>query len=82
MRLYMFTSQAKSDLHAFAADERGTRLPPKYAPWGLTGTLGTRASPPHNFARRDIERAVESDGFQLWRTHLSEKPGKNSPTDN
>jgi len=79
MRLYMFTSQAKSDLHAFAADERGTKLPPKYAPWGLTGTLGTRAAPPHNFARRDIERSVETEGLQLWRTHPKEQPAKEQP---
>lgn len=76
MRIYMFTSQARADLHAFAGDETGSRLPPKYAPWGLTGTLGTRAVPPHRFPRRDIESAVEKEGFQLWRT----KPKVSEPT--
>lgn len=68
MRIYMFTSQAKADLHAFAGDETGSKLPSKYAPWGLTGTLGTRATPPHNFPRRTIEQALATEGFQLWRT--------------
>jgi hypothetical protein len=67
MRLYMFTSQAKSGLHAFAGDDQGSKLPPKFAPWDLTGTLASRSAPPHNFSRQDIERAVEADGFQLWR---------------
>ncbi len=67
MRIFMFTSQSKSDLHAFAGDESGSRLPEKYAPWGLTGTLGTRSSPPHNFPRRAIEDSIAKDGFQLWR---------------
>ena len=54
MRIFMFTSQAKADLHAFAGDEGGTRLPEKYAPWGLTGALGSRESPPHRIlAPRD-----------------------------
>ncbi|MBD2745203.1 hypothetical protein IC232_00690 [Microvirga sp. BT688] len=67
MRLFMFTSQAKDDLHAFAGDESGTKLPAKYAPWGLTGTLNSRETPPHKFNRKAIEQAVSSEGFQLWR---------------
>ncbi|MFL5153294.1 hypothetical protein [Microvirga tunisiensis] len=67
MRLFMFTSQAKDDLHAFAGDESGSKLPGKYAPWGLTGTLGSREAPPHKFSRKAIEQAISSEGFQLWR---------------
>lgn len=67
MRIFMFTSQAREDLHAFAGDESGSRLPGKYAPWNLTGSLGARAAPPHNFSRRTIEQAIEKEGFQLWR---------------
>jgi hypothetical protein len=67
MRIFMFTSQAKADLHAFAGDESGTRLPEKYAPWSLTGSLGARTAPPHNFSRRTIEQSIEKEGFQLWR---------------
>ena len=67
MRIFMFTSGAVADLHAFAGDEAGSRLPPKYGPWGLTGTLAARQSPPHKFSRRVIEQAVSTTGFQLWR---------------
>jgi hypothetical protein len=67
MRLFMFTSQARQDLHAFAGDESGTKLPAKYGPWGLTDTLNSRETPPHKFSRRAIENAISTDGFQLWR---------------
>jgi len=67
MRIFMFSSGAKDGLHAFAADETGSKLPTKYGPWGLTGTLGTRQAPPHNFSRREIEQSISSVGFQLWR---------------
>ena len=68
MRIFMFISQAKDDLHAFAGDETGSKLPAKYGPWGLTGTLLAKAAPPHRFSRRAIEEAIASEGFQLWRT--------------
>jgi hypothetical protein len=68
MRIFMFSSQAKPELHAFAGDETGTRLPEKFGPWGLTGAIGPRAAPPHNFARHTIEQAIMKEGFQLWRT--------------
>ena len=67
MRLFMFTSATKDGLHAFAGDEGGTKLPPKYAPWGLTGTLTPRQAPPHKFSRRTIEDAIATTGYQLWR---------------
>jgi hypothetical protein len=67
MRIFMFTSQARDDLHAFAGDEGGSKLPSKYGPWGLTGSLNARTPPPHNFSRRVIEQAIMTEGFQLWR---------------
>ncbi|NIX76165.1 hypothetical protein [Microvirga terricola] len=68
MRIFMFSSQSRDDLHAFAGDEAGSKLPTKYGPWGLTGTLHSREAPPHNFARRAIEKSIAAEGFQLWRT--------------
>ena len=68
MRIFMFVSQTRDDLHAFAGDENGSRLPAKFGPWGLTGTLQARQAPPYNFSRRTIEQAIASEGFQLWRT--------------
>jgi hypothetical protein len=67
VRLFMFTSQSRNDLHAFAGDEAGSKLPEKFGPWGLTGTLASRTAPPHNFSRVAIEQAIGREGFQLWR---------------
>ena len=67
MRIFMFASQSRDDLHAFAGDESGSKLPAKFGPWGLTGTLQARQSPPHTFSRRAIEQAISAEGFQLWR---------------
>jgi hypothetical protein len=67
MRIFMFVSQTKEDLHAFAGDEAGSKLPDKYGPWGLTGTLSAQETPPHKFSRRIIEQSIAMDGFQLWR---------------
>ncbi len=67
MRIFMFSSGALADLHAFANDEAGSKLPAKYAPWGLTGTLSARQEPPHSFSRRTIEQALSTTGYQLWR---------------
>ncbi|GEO16068.1 hypothetical protein [Microvirga aerophila] len=67
MRVFMFVSQAKDGLHAFAGDESGSKLPAKYGPWGLTGTLGSRETPPHKFSRQVIEQSITTEGFQLWR---------------
>lgn len=68
MRIFMFASQSRDDLHAFAGDESGSKLPAKYGPWGLTGTLNSREAPPHKFSRRVIEQSISTEGFQLWRT--------------
>jgi hypothetical protein len=67
MRVFMFVSQAKDGLHAFTGDESGSKLPAKYGPWGLTGTLGSRETPPHKFSRQVIEQSIATEGFQLWR---------------
>jgi hypothetical protein len=67
MRIFMFMSQTKGDLHAFAGDKAGSRLPVKYGPWGFTGVLSTRQTPPHSFSRQVVERSIAAEGFQLWR---------------
>jgi hypothetical protein len=67
MRIFMFTSRAKPDLRAFAGDSTGSKLPEKYAPWDATGVIRPDKAPPHRFSRDEIERAIGSQGFQLWR---------------
>jgi hypothetical protein len=73
MKLFMFTSQAKADLHAFAAESAGGKLPAKFGPWTATGVVRADQMPPHRYARRDIEKAIEASGFQLWRRPAPEK---------
>jgi hypothetical protein len=67
MRLYIFKSDAKSDLRAFAADLAGSKLPDHFRPWHVIGTLGPDKAPPHRLSRHQIERAIDTQGFQLWR---------------
>ena len=72
MRLFMFSSQSRTHLHAFGGDQEGSKLPQKFGPWGLTGMIGPRATPPHRFSRLSIEQAIGKVGFQLWRTREKE----------
>jgi hypothetical protein len=67
MRIYMFRSEAKQELQAFAGDVAGSQLPGKFAPWHATGVIKPDSKPPHNLPRVDIERAIADQGFQLWR---------------
>jgi hypothetical protein len=67
MRFYIFKSETTRDLRAFASDEIGSSLPGNHAPWTVTGVVSAKAPPPHNLSRETIERAIEKEGFQLWR---------------
>ncbi len=67
MRIYMFRSEGRKELRAFAGDPRGSRLPANHGPWTRTGTIDANKAPPHNFPRAAIEKAIQTTGFQLWR---------------
>jgi hypothetical protein len=67
MRLYVFRSDTKVDLRAFAGDSAGTQLPSKFGPWIGIGVVPSDRSPPHGFSRSQIETAIHESGFQLWR---------------
>ena len=71
MRIYIFKSETKKDLRAFAGDLAGSRLPANHGPWTATGAIGPDSAPPHKFSRDAIEEAIDAEGFQLWR--LSKK---------
>jgi hypothetical protein len=75
MQIYMFTSEANPDLHAFAGDSAGSQLPENHGPWGAAGSLASDQHPPHRFSRARIEQAIKIVGFQLWRLKpISAKP--------
>jgi hypothetical protein len=67
MRIYIFKSETKSDLQAFAGDVAGSRLPENHGPWTVTGIIGPSSPPPHKISREALEQAIGDKGFQLWR---------------
>jgi hypothetical protein len=67
MRIYIFKSETRKGLQAFAGDLAGSRLPQQLGPWTATGAVGPDNAPPHNFSRDAIEHAIDGQGFQLWR---------------
>jgi hypothetical protein len=67
MRIYIFKSETRKELRAFAADLAGSKLPQNHGPWTATGAIGPDKAPPHNFSRTAIEEAIDAEGFQLWR---------------
>jgi hypothetical protein len=73
MRLYIFKSETKSDLRAFTADVAGSKLPDQFRPWHAVGIVGPEKDPPHRLSRKAIERAIDTQGFQLWRMKATGK---------
>jgi len=67
MRIYMFKSETRAGLRAFAGDLVGTKLPERHGPWTATGAIGADKAPPHKLSRDAIEKAIDGEGFQLWR---------------
>lgn len=70
MKLYIFRSETKAELRAFCADVAGIKLPHRFGPWRATGVVRQDRAPPHNLARAEIEKSIETQGFQLWRQKI------------
>jgi hypothetical protein len=73
MRLYVFKSDANGGLRAFAADMTGSKLPERFRPWHAVGAVARDAPPPYGLSRDDIEKAIDAQGFQLWRLKAKAK---------
>ena len=71
MRLYVFKSDAKGELRAFAGDIAGSKLPEGFRPWHV-GAVAPDAAPPYGLSRESIEQAIDARGFQLWRLKAKE----------
>ena len=67
MRIYIFKSETRKELRAFASDPAGVKLPKQHGPWTVTGIVGPESAPPHNMSRDAIEKALAAEGFQMWR---------------
>jgi hypothetical protein len=73
MRIFIFKSEATAGLRAFAGDPDVSKLPGQHGPWTATGTISPDGAPPYNLSRNAIEKAIDAEGFQLWR--LRDKKG-------
>lgn len=67
MRLYIFKSEGTRDLHAFAGDPAGSKLPKRHGPWTGTGIVTPERAPPFRLSRDVVEAAINKEGYQLWR---------------
>jgi hypothetical protein len=64
---HIFKSDTNTELRAFAADPAGSKLPEQFRPWLVIAAVGPESAPPHLLPRPAIERAIDANGFQLWR---------------
>lgn len=67
MHIFMFKSQATNGLRAFAGDSVGTKLPPQHGPWQSIAVYRPMKDLPHKMSRKAVEKAIERQGFQMWR---------------
>jgi len=67
MRIYVFKSETTDRVRAFAGDPDVNKLPSQHGPWTVTGTITPDNAPPYNLSRDAIEKAINAEGFQLWR---------------
>jgi hypothetical protein len=67
MRIFIFKSEANPELRAFSGDLAGTKLPRQFKPWRAVGAIAPNQDPPYKIARDGIEKAINEQGFQLFR---------------
>jgi hypothetical protein len=73
MRIFILKSEAQRGLGAFAGDSDVRPLPSKFGPWHAVGVITPEKAPPYNFSRDAIEKAIASQGFQLFRLKKKSK---------
>jgi hypothetical protein len=73
MRIFIFKSEADARLRAFAGDLDGSKLPAQFRPWRAIGSIAADGDPPHQLPRAQIEKAINDQGFQLWRMKVGRK---------
>ena len=73
MNIYIFQSEGKTELRAFAGDAAGSKLPSQFRPWHAVGVVGAGKALPHNVSRPAVEDAIAEHGFQLWRLKSKEE---------
>jgi hypothetical protein len=73
MNIYIFKSEKKAELRAFAGDAEGRKLPSQFRPWHAIGVVAAGKAVPHKLSRPAIEDAIATEGFQLWRLKSSQR---------
>jgi hypothetical protein len=73
MRIFIFKSQPRTDLRAFAGDPGGQKLPSKFAPWHAIGVIRADKAPPFNVSRDAIEKGIAENGYQLFKMKADAK---------
>jgi hypothetical protein len=72
MRIFVFKSETREGLHAFAGDLAGFKLPEQFKPWSATGSIAADGKFPYNnLSRPAIETAIRDHGYQLYRVKKS-----------
>ena len=66
MRIFIFKSEARTDLRAFGGDLAGLQLPDKFKPWRVVGAIAPNQEFPYKISRADVEMAIREQGFQLF----------------
>ncbi|QJP14365.1 hypothetical protein G3545_12360 [Starkeya sp. ORNL1] len=72
--IYVFESESREGLFAFAGEPSGIHLPERHGPWRATvGEDGETEKDPHlsRIDRNAVEQAVKKVGFQLWRKKVA-----------
>jgi hypothetical protein len=67
MRICVFKSETTTGLRAFAGDPDANKLPRQHGPWTAAGAITPDSARPCNLPRDTIEKAIRTEGFQLWR---------------
>jgi hypothetical protein len=67
VRIYIFKSETRPALRAFAGEPTGSKLPSQHGPWTILGVVGSAKEPPYKLSRSAIETAIDARGFQMWR---------------
>jgi hypothetical protein len=70
--IHTFSSTNGSGLHACTDDPEGRSLPIRHGPWKHVGRVQAGRDLPHGLDRGTIEKAIEANGFQMWRIRKSE----------
>jgi hypothetical protein len=73
MRIVIFKSEPQPHLRAFTEDPGGRALPAQFGPWSAVGVVRPGNDLPHKLDRGVVEKAINSNGYQLWRIKSEKK---------